>query len=279
MSEYWDSILEAATEILTTYGLKIIGGVVILVVGWIVAGWLGRLVSKAVDRSDKVDRTLVIYGGKVTRLAVLLVTVVAVLNNFGVATTSIVAFIGAMGLAVGLALRGTLANVASGVVLLVLRPFRVGEYVDIAGTMGSVEEIGLFATELKTFDGLYTLIPNSQVWSGAITNLTRNGIRRVNLVFGISYTDDMERALELVRAAVEADERVLEEPEPLIKVAELGDSSVNIWCRPWCKVDDFLSLMLDLTKDVKDRFDAEGITIPFPQRDVHFFGEEPKEAA
>lgn len=278
MSEYWEVISEFLFRIGTIYGLKVVGGLVILIVGWIAAIWAAKAVTKACEKSKTIDKTLEMYGAKVTRLAVLAVTFVAVLDNFGVETTSMVAFLGAMGLAIGLALRGTLSNVASGVVLLVLRPFKVGEVIDVGGTVGKVVEIGLFATELRSPDGLFTVMPNSKIWDGKITNITRNGTRRIELVFGIGYNDDMERALEIIREVVAADERVLPDPEPFIKVAELADSSVNIYCRPWTKIDDFFDAKLDITKRIKERFDAEGISIPFPQQDVHFPSKPPTAA-
>jgi small conductance mechanosensitive channel len=276
---FWDSARGIIWGVLTSYGLRIIGGIIILIVGWVLAGWAGRIAAKAAARTGRIDRTLELYGAKMARLTVLAITIVAVLNNFGVATTSMVAFLGAMGLAVGLALRGTLSNVASGVVLLVLRPFKVDDAVELAGTAGKIVEIGLFATELKTFDGLCTVIPNSSIWGGNITNISRNGTRRIELVFGISYSDDMDKALAIIRDEVAHDERVLKEPEPVIEVVELADSSVNIWCRPWATLDDFFKLKIHLTKRVKERFDEEGITIPFPQRDVHHDREEVEKAA
>lgn len=268
-----DSIVNQAVALGTTWGLKVLGGVLILVGGWIVAAWLARGVRKACRRSGRFDRTLESYLSKTTRIAVIAVTVVAVLNNFGVQTTSIIAVLGAMGLAIGLALQGTLANVASGIVLLVLRPFKADEVIDVGGQVGIVQEIGLFATTLKTPDGLYVLMPNAKIWGDKILNITRNGTRRVELVFGVSYAADLDKALEIIKDEIAKDERVLEEPAPFVKVAELADSSVNIYARPWTKIETFFDLQLDLTKRVKERFDAEGIGIPFPQRDVHVIGQ------
>jgi small conductance mechanosensitive channel len=282
MERYADWFLTHGSELMVTYGLRVLGALVLVVVGWLVATWAARAVQRAVLRSERLDETVARYLGKMTRITVMAIVLIAVLNNFGVETNSIVAFLGAMGLAIGLALRGTLSNVASGIVLLVLRPFKVGDAVEAGGTLGVIQEIGLFATELKSFDGLYVLVPNSSISEANIINITRNGTRRVELVFGIAYEDDMDRALAIVEEAIAEDPRVLAEPAPLVKVAELGDSSVNIWARPWTNIGDFLDLKLHLTKTIKERFDAAGISIPFPQRDIHVQGalvEPPKQRA
>lgn len=265
VQDFFNNILESLQD----FGPKILSGVLILVVGWILAAWAVRGAGRLFDRSEALDQTLKKYISKLIRFGVLALTVVAALSNFGVQTASIIALLGAMGLAVGLALQGTLANVASGLVLLFLRPFRADDLVEVNGKLGVVQEIGVFATELKTLDGLYVMIPNARVWGDTVINLTRNPIRRVEIVMSISYSDDMDRALEIINEVVAADERVLEEPEPFIKVADLGASSVDIWVRPWTNTADFFATKLDMTKKIKERFDEEGITIPFPQRDIH----------
>ena len=272
MQQYTDWFVTHGSGMVVTYGLRVWGARVLVVVGWVAASWAARAVQRAVLRSERLDATVARYLGKMTRITVMAIVLIAVLNNFGVETNSIVAFLGAMGLAIGLALRGTLSNVASGIVLLVLRPFKVGDAVEVGGTLGVIQEIGLFATELRSFDGLYVLVPNSSISEATITNMTRNGRRRVELVFGIAYEDDMDRALTIIEETIAEESRVLADPAPLVKVAELGDSSVNIWARPWTDVGDFLDVKLHLTKKVKERFDAAGISIPFPQRDIHVQG-------
>lgn len=271
-------LMDKATELATVWGLKVVGGIAILVVGWMVAGIVGRSVSRACRKSDKIDATIERYLARLARITVMAVTVIAMLNSFGVQTASFIAVLGAMGLAIGLALQGTLSNVASGIMLLVLRPFRAGDAVEVAGTMGVVEEIGLFATELKGFDGLCLLIPNAQVLGGKIVNMTRNGMRRVDMVFGISYGDDIGKAMEILRDVLAADDRVLDEPETFLAVGELGASSVDLLARPWSKAADFFALKCDTTRTVKERFDEAGISIPFPQQDVHVI-DLPKSAA
>jgi small conductance mechanosensitive channel len=208
---------------------------------------------------------------KVTKIFVLIVTLLAVLGQFGVETTSIVAVLGASALAIGLALQGTLSNVASGVMLLTLRPFSVGDAVSIAGTSGVVDSIGLFTTEMHSFDNIGISIPNSKVWGSEIRNMNRFDTRRVDMQVGIGYEDNMDKAMKVIKEVLDSDDRVLSEPEPLIAIAELGDSAVVINVRPWAKTSDVWPLRFDFTKKVKERFDEEDISFPFPQRDVHLF--------
>ncbi len=269
MLEYLQGFLSNILNSAMSYGPRIISGIVILIVGWLVARWAASVSTKFFIKSEAIDKTLERYITRLLRFFVLAIAVVAALASFGVQTTSLIAVLGAMGLAVGLALQGTLANVASGLVLLFLRPFHVDDWVEANGVTGQIREVGLFATELKTGDGLFVLVPNAKIWGGNITNFVRNGTRRVELVFSIGYGDDMDRAVSIIEEIIGADDRVLEDPAPFIKVAELADSSVNIYARPWATVSDFFGLKLDLTKRVKERFDEEGISIPFPQQEIH----------
>lgn len=279
MSEQMQTLMAKGTDLATLWGLKVVGGIAILIVGWIIAGMVGRSVNRACRRSDKIDGTIERYLTRLARITVLAVTVIAMLNSFGVQTASIIAVLGVMGLAIGLALQGTLSNVASGLMLLVLRPFRAGDAVEVAGTLGSVEEIGLFATELKGADGLCLLVPNAQVLSGKIVNMTRNATRRVDMVFGIGYSDDIGKAIEILREVISADDRVLKEPEVFIAVGELGANSVDLLARPWTKVGDFFAVKCAVTRAVKERFDEEGVEMPFPQQDVHVVDMPKAEAA
>ncbi len=265
-------------KLLTRYGLDVVGGIVILVVGYLASRLAARAVARATERSERLDPTLKPLLVRVTRITVLVVTLVAVLQQFGVETTSLIAVLGAAGLAIGLALQGALGNVASGVLLLVLRPFGVGDKIEVAGQQLVVDEIGLLTTQAHTFDNVFTMIPNSRVWGAEIRNYSRNETRRVDLVFGIGYGDDMDRAEAIVREICAADPRVLDEPATLVAVGELADSSVNLLARPWVKTDDFQAVKLDLTKRVKERFDREGISIPFPQRDVHLVSDDAEAA-
>lgn len=258
-------------ELLTTYGLKVIGGVAVLVIGYLVAGFAARAVARAADRSERLAPSLRSLLAKLTRVAILVITLIAVLNQFGVQTASLIAMVGAAGIAIGLALQGTLSNVAAGVMLLVLRPFRAGDRIELGGETLVVDQIGLFTTETHTLDNVYTMLPNGGVWGAAIKNFSRNPTRRIDLVFGIGYGDDMGRAVEIIREVLAADSRVLADPEPLVAVSELADSSVNLIARPWTRSDDYFATRLDLTRRVKERFDEVGISIPFPQRDVHLY--------
>ncbi len=258
-------------DFLISMGMQALAAIVILAVGWMIAGVAERAVRKRAERSSVLDATLAIVLGKVTRAVVLAVTLIAVLNQFGVQTTSLIALLGAAGIAVGLALQGTLSNVAAGIMLLVLRPFRVGDVIEFGSTLGVVDEIGLFVTSMHRPDNIAMVVPNSQIWGNTILNYGLNDTRRIDMIFGISYSDDMEKAVAIIKAVIEADERCLKEPAPLVAVAELADSSVNIYARPWVKREDFFATKLDLTRKIKERFDAEDISIPFPQQDVHMY--------
>ncbi len=269
-----ENIDEIVAEVIIPYGLNIVGAIVILIIGWLIAGWASKRVRKACDKSERIDMTLTPILTQTVKVVILLVTVIAVLNRFGVETTSLVALIGVAGLAVGLALQGTLSNFSAGVMLMLFRPFNVGDAVNISGVMGVVDEIGLFSTKMHTFDNIYMVIPNTNIWGANISNFSTNPTRRVDMVFGISYTDDIDKAMKIIREALNADERVLKDPEPMVAVGELGDSSVDLFVRPWTKASDLWPTRFALIKDIKERFDKEGVSIPFPQRDVHFYQAE-----
>ena len=251
-------------------GLNVVAAIAILIVGWVVAGWAEKVVRSASARNQKLDATLVSVLARVVRWLVLVFTIIAVLDRFGVQTASLVALLGAAGLAIGLALQGALSNVAAGVMILGLRPFRIGDAVDIGGTAGAVEDVGLFVTKMRTFEGVPVFMPNGRIWGNEIKNFSRAERRRIDLTIGVGYGDDLDHALGVLGQVVAAEPRVLAEPEPLIKVTALGDSSVDLLVRVWTLPADFLATQMDLTKTIKQRFDAEGISIPFPQRDVHY---------
>jgi small conductance mechanosensitive channel len=271
MGNQISGFIESLGPLAVQYGMSVLGAILILIAGYIVAGWAAKRVMKWGNNSDKVDDTIVPVLSKVTKIFVLIVTLLAVLGQFGVETTSIVAVLGASALAIGLALQGTLSNVASGVMLLTLRPFSVGDAVSIAGTSGVVDSIGLFTTEMHSFDNIGISIPNSKVWGSEIRNMNRFDTRRVDMQVGIGYEDNMDKAMKVIKEVLDSDDRVLSEPEPLIAIAELGDSAVVINVRPWAKTSDVWPLRFDFTKKVKERFDEEDISFPFPQRDVHLF--------
>jgi len=269
--EQIQQLTESLEPILVTYGLRVVGAIVILIVGWIIANWVSKKVKKLTDRTAKVDSTLAPILWKGTKILILGITVLAVLSKFGVETASILAVLGTIGLGIGLALQGTLSNIASGMMLLVLRPFNVGDVVDVGGTLGVVDEIGLFVTDMHTFDNRAIIMPNSKIWGGVIENYTANDTRRVDMEFGIHYDDDINKAMQIIHEILNSDERILDEPEPLVAVSSLADSAVIIRVRPWTQTDNVWPLRYDITKRVKERFDEEDITIPFPQRDVHFY--------
>ncbi len=262
--------------------LNVLTAAAILVLGWVVAGWLDRTVRNLTVRSPKVDATLAGVGARLLRALVLVLTLIAVLDRFHVQTTSLVALIGAAGLAIGLSLQGALANVAAGVLVLTLRPFKVGDAVLVNGTAGMVEDIGLFITKLRSFEGVVVYMPNGSVWGNDVQNFTQARSRRADLTFGIGYGDDMGKAIQAIRAVLSEDARVLAEPEPMVVVDGLGDSSVDLLCRFWTAPADLFTTRWSVTQAVKARFDAEGISIPFPQRDVHLIpapGSEDRSAA
>lgn len=262
------------TAFVTTYGLSVIGGLIILAVGWIVAGWAKRSVDRGLSKFEKLDITLRHFLANLVRYVVLVFVVLAVLAQFGVQTASLIAIFGAAGLAVGLALQGTLSNLAAGVMLLLFRPFKVGQYVVIAGSQGgTVKTIDLFVTELATPDNVQILVPNGEIWGSSITNYSFHETRRVDFLVGIDYGDDIDKAFDVIKGVVAKDKRCLADPEPQIVVGELADSSVNIIVRVWSAGSDYWGVKFDLTKAFKEALDAAGITIPFPQRTVHMVGQ------
>ena len=267
-------LIENVIAIGVEYGVDIAGAIVLLVVGWTVAGWIRRVIRRTLDSVPVLDETLKPFIANFVRYAVLIFVLIAVLNQFGVQTTSIIAVLAATGLAIGLALQGMLANVASGVMLLFLRPFNVGENVEAGGIAGTVAEIGLFNTEIKSSAGPGLVVPNSKIWDGPITNFSRNPTRRFDIAVGIGYDDDIDGAMALLKGLLTGDDRVLDEPEPLVVVQELGDSAVIINLRAWTRSGDYGATVWDLNKEIITELQATGYSIPFPQRDVHIVSGE-----
>lgn len=256
--------------LLSTWGLQVLGALAVLILGRIAAGWLRRLTRRSLERAE-LEPVLVPFLANGVYYLALAAVLIAVLGLFGVQTASLVAVLGAAGLAVGLALQGTLSNFSAGVMLLVFRPFKVGDYVQVAGEGGTVQEIGVFSTVLHTPDNVQVTLPNSAVFGQTIKNYSANETRRNDLVVGISYGDDIARAIETIQRVLEDDSRVLKEPEAVVAVGELADSSVNLVVRPWCAAGDYWDLRFDLTRGLKEELEAAGCTIPFPQRDVHHY--------
>ncbi|MBP3126175.1 mechanosensitive ion channel domain-containing protein [Thalassospira sp. ER-Se-21-Dark] len=251
------------------FGLDLLGAILILIVGWWAAGRAAALVRHSLKNTKFVDATLKPLASSIVRYVILIFVIVAVLSNFGVETTSIIAVLGAAGLAIGLALQGTLSNIAAGVMILILRPLKIDEFVEAGSISGTVVEITLFTTLLKTPDGVFISAPNSQIWNSAIKNYSRNPTRRLDIKVGIAYDDDVDAALEFLKNLVASDERVLKDPEPMSFVATLGESSVDLTARGWVATSEFWPTFFDLTRKSKTELEAAGFSIPFPQRDLH----------
>ena len=257
-------------KLLTIYGLKVIAAVIVFVVGRWVAKGLTKLAEKLMNRRQ-VDPTIISFVTHLTYIALLIFVVLAALGQLGIQTTSFIAVIGAAGLAIGLALQGSLANFAAGFLMLIFRPFKVGDYIEGAGTAGTVEAIQIFTTQLRTPDNKTVIIPNGALTADNIINYSTKGTRRIDLVFGIGYGDDIDHAKTVIMEVLDKEERILEDPATTIGVIELADSSVNFAVRPWVRADDYWSVYFNLTENIKKSFDSRGISIPFPQRDVHMY--------
>jgi small conductance mechanosensitive channel len=244
--------------------MNVLGALAIIILALIVSSWAKRAISRTPQRIKHFDPTLASFFGNVAKYLILVIAAITVLGVFGIQTTSMAALIGAAGLAIGLALQGTLSHLAAGVMIVMFRPFKVGDFVEAAGEMGTVREISLFNTELATVDNVQVIVPNGDVFSSTIKNFSAHDTRRLDMVFGISYDSDLKRAETILTDIVARDARVLPEPEPFIKLTNLGDYSVDFTLRLWCKSEDYWDLKFDVTRAVKEEFDAGGIDIPFP---------------
>ncbi len=260
--------MDSAVPLVATYGMRIIGAVLILIIGRIASGIVGNLVGKALKKA-KVEASLIGFLVSLAKITVLVFSVVAALAKFGVETTSFVAVLGAAGFAVGFALQGSLSNFAAGVMILLFKPIKIGDLVEASGYLGTIKHIGLFVTEMDTLDNRLIIIPNGKLTSDVINNLNANGLRRVDMTAGIGYGDDMNLAKRLCMEILENHPHVLAEPAPVVAISELGDSSVNLVVRPWAHPDYYWDVWFDVTQSIKEVFDANGVSIPFPQQDVH----------
>ena len=263
-----EQLKSLTTDYVIPWAINITMAIVVFIIGRMVVGFVVRLVNKLMKRS-KMDEILVNFICSILNAVLLLFVVVAALDQLGVNTTSLIALMGAAGLAVGLALQNSLQNFAAGVMLIVFRPFKAGDFVEAGGTTGIVENISIFSTMLKTLDNREVIVPNGNIYGSNITNFSARPTRRVDLMFGIGYGDDIRQAKDIMTKLVVEDERILKDPEPQIVVGELGDSSVNFHVRPWVKTADYWDVYFDLTEKVKLSFDEAGISIPYPQMDVH----------
>ncbi len=253
-------------------GIKIATALAIFFVGKLVIRMVVGAIRKVMRKQD-VDKTLETFICNLVRVALLVVVVIAAVGALGVETTSFIAIFGAAGLAVGLALQGSLSNFASGVLIVLFRPYRVGDFIEAAGIAGSVEQVQILTTILKTGDNKQIIVPNSQIMDSIITNYSANDTRRIDMVIGVSYEDDLDKVRATLEELIAAEDRILAEPAATIAVSELADSSVNFVVRPWAKTSDFWGVKFDLTEAIKKRFDKDGISFPFPQQDVHLYKE------
>ncbi len=260
---------------LTANAISIVIGLVILIVGWMLAGFVRRTLRTMLDGNARMDKTIAPLLADVARYAILAVAIIMALNQMGVQTTSILAVIGAAGLAIALALQGTLSNIAAGVMLIWLRPIATGEYIDADGIAGTVVEIGLFATRLRAADGVYVFAPNSTLWNKKIANFSREKKRRIDIRVGISYSDDMSKARDVLMKIAADEKRVLADPAPVVYVSDLGASSVEMLLRVWVKTADYWDILFAFTERAKRDFDANGISIPFNQLDVNLPADKP----
>ncbi len=270
VTETYDNVVETVETLGVQYGMKALGALAILIIGMWVAKLIKKIVVKLMHRS-KVDPTLISFVSSLAHIALQVFVIIAALETLDVKTTSFIAVLGAAGLAVGLALQGSLSNFAAGVLMIIFKPFRVGDLVEAGGVLGKVREIGIFTTVVDTLDNRKTIVPNAKLTSDNITNYSANNTRRVDLVAGISYGDDIDKARSAIQAALAEVPGILESPVPDVFVSEMADSSVNFAVRPWCKPSDYWAVYFGVTEAIKKRFDAEDVTIPFPQRDVHLY--------
>ncbi len=263
-----DQLTQKLTAWATQYGVRLLMGLAVFLIGKWLAAWARKLIENSM-RKAKSDPTLITFVGHLSYILMMAVIIIAALGAIGIQTTSLVAILGAAGLAVGLALQGSLANFAAGVLLVLFRPFKVGDLIEGAGVLGKVEELQIFTTKLLTPDNKTVYVPNAKLSGGNIINYSAEATRRVDLVVGISYDDDIRKAKEVLLDVLKQDERVLDDPAPTVAVSELADSSVNLVVRPWVKSEDYWDVYFAVTEAAKLKLEEAGITIPYPQQDVH----------
>tara|TARA_B100001989_G_C24536153_1_gene464521 strand:- start:870 stop:1709 length:840 start_codon:yes stop_codon:yes gene_type:complete len=268
-----EEITDIVIQYASLYGLKIVTAIAIFIIGkWIAKKLVG--VAKNLMTKAKIDETLVSFGGNILYSLALVFVVIAALSQLGIETTSLAAIIAAAGLAIGLSLQDSLSNLASGVMIILFRPFKIGDFVEAGGTAGTVEAISIFTTEFRTADNRLIIVPNGSITSGNITNASAKPERRIDLVIGVGYNDDLKKVKDVLAKIVSEDERILQDKDVTIAVAELADSSVNLVVRPWVASADYWSVRFDLIEKIKTTFDAENISIPYPQRDLHIVGSD-----
>ena len=266
----WSQLLELAQTKGVEFGINVVIALAIFYVGKMVISIVVRGLRKVMRRQE-VEKTLETFVCNLVRTVLLVFVIIAAIGQLGIETTSFIAVFGAAGLAVGLAMQGALSNFAAGVLIVLFRPYRVGDFIEAAGINGVVEQVQILTTVLKTGDNKQIIVPNGQIMDSIITNYSANDTRRVDMVVGVSYGDDLDKVRSTIQELVAAEERILDEPACTIAVSALADSSVNFVVRPWVKTSDYWGVMFDLTEAIKKRFDKEGISFPFPQQDVHLY--------
>jgi len=265
-------IIDTMTYFITNYSLKIVGAILIFIIGKWLARYLSKLLGKILKKNN-MDETLTSFLGNITYYSLLLMVLIAAAGQLGINTTSFLTIVGAAGLAVGLALKDSLSNFASGVMIIMFRPFKVGDVVTAGGQTGKVESIAIFNTVLNTPDNQMVIVPNSSITADVITNINAKSTRRIDLVVGIGYDDNIGEAKSTLEDLIKTDSRILSDPAPTIAVSELADSSVNFVVRPWVKTADYWTVRFDLTEKIKLMFDEKSISFPYPQQDVHMYTE------
>jgi small conductance mechanosensitive channel len=270
----WAGLASAAREngidIAMVFGKNLLIAFAIYYVGKLAVSMLVRGMRKVMQARD-VDKTLEVFLCNLVRMALMVIVIIAAIGQLGVETASFIGIFAAAGLAVGLALQGSLSNFAAGVLIVLFRPYRVGDFVEAAGISGVVEQVQILTTVLRTGDNKQVIVPNGQIMDSIVTNYSAKETRRVDMVIGVSYSDDLDKVRKTLQEIIAADDRILDDPEPLIAVAALADSSVNFNVRPWVKTADYWAVLWDLTEAIKKRFDQENISFPFPQQDVHLY--------
>jgi small conductance mechanosensitive channel len=265
-----EDIIKQLQAVVAEYGLQVLGAIATLVIGIWFAKFLAKSLGKVLNKRE-VDATLVKFLISLAKIALVTFVIISAAAQLGIQTASFVAVIGAAGLAIGFALQGSLSNLAAGVMLIIFKPVKVGDYIDGGGAAGSVESVGIFITTLLTPDNKVVYVPNSTLTSGNITNYSAMDKRRVDMVFGIGYRDDIDKAKNLIQSILNNDSRVLKDPALQVVVSELADSSVNFYVRPWVNTSDYWNVYFDTTEQIKKKFDEQNISIPFPQRDIHMY--------
>ncbi|WP_082990144.1 mechanosensitive ion channel family protein [Woeseia oceani] len=269
----WNNLYEKFQSIGVDFGISLITAIVIFFVGRLVARVLARGLRKLLQ-AQNVDKILESFVSNLVYWALMAFVIIAAITELGIETTSFIAMLGAAGLAIGLAMQGSLSNFAAGVLIVLFRHYRVGDWIEAGGVAGSVENVQILTTTLKTGDNKSIIIPNSEIMGNIIVNYSANATRRVDMVFGVGYGDDIDKVRAAIKDVISKDERIMAQPECLIAVGELADSSVNFNVRPWVKTSDYWAVKWDITEAIKKRFDEEGISIPFPQRDVHIIKDD-----